>query len=146
MLAGVLIVSVCSQPSLAQATSEPAGLESFLTEARLRLTEQGAVIEESIATGGVTMEPDCLEVMHELRDFMFDRVYLRPEAEAHRRQVFSVIHELVDYFLDDPSRIPASYRSDGAGALTQVIDYVAGMTDRYALRLHDTLFRPAGTD
>ncbi|MDH3607412.1 MAG: HD domain-containing protein [Acidimicrobiia bacterium] len=105
-----------------------------------------AVIEESIATGRVDMEPDCLEIMHELRDFMFDRVYLRPEAEAHKRQVFTVIHELVDYFLDDPSRIPDTYRVADAGALTQVIDYVAGMTDRYALRLHDSLFRPTGTD
>ncbi len=105
-----------------------------------------AVIEESIATGTVSMQPDCLEVMHELRDFMFDRVYLRPEAEAHKRRVFTVIHELVDYFLDDPARIPDSYRSPDASGLTQVIDYVAGMTDRYALRVHDTLFRPGGTD
>lgn len=105
-----------------------------------------AVIEESITTGEIAMEPGCLEVMHELRDFMFDRVYLRPEAETHKRQVFTVIHELVDYFLDDPSLIPASFRVDDASALTQVIDYVAGMTDRYALRLHDSIFRPEGAD
>ncbi len=105
-----------------------------------------AVIEESIATATVAMEPECLEVMHELRDFMFDRVYLRPESEAHKRQVFTIIHELVDYLLDDAARIPDSYRHPEASHLTQVIDYVAGMTDRYALRLHDTLFRPEGVD
>ncbi len=105
-----------------------------------------AVIEESIATGNVAMEPACLEIMHELRDFMFDRVYLRPETEAHKRRVFTVIHELVDFFLDDPEQIPDTYRHPAASDLTQVIDYVAGMTDRYALRLHDELFRPHGVD
>ncbi|NNC93335.1 MAG: HD domain-containing protein, partial [Acidimicrobiia bacterium] len=105
-----------------------------------------SVIEESIATGEVAMEPDCLEVMHELRDFMFDRVYLRPESEAHKRRVFTVIHELVDYLLDDPSQIPDTYRSQESNELGQVIDYVAGMTDRFALRLHDSLFRPEAID
>ena len=105
-----------------------------------------SVIEESIATGSVAMEPDCLEVMHELRDFMFDRVYLRPESEAHKRRVFTVIHDLVDYFLDDPSQIPDTYRSHESNELGQVIDYVAGMTDRFALRLHDNLFRPEAID
>jgi dGTPase len=105
-----------------------------------------SVIEESIATGEVAMEPDCLEVMHELRDFMFERVYLRPETEAHKRRVFTVIHELVDHFLDNPSQIPDTYRSPESSELGQVIDYVAGMTDRFALRLHDGLFRPEAID
>ncbi len=105
-----------------------------------------SVIEESIATGEVAMEPDCLGVMHELRDFMFDRVYLRPETEAHKRRVFTVIHELVEYFLDNPSQIPDTYRNPESNELGQVIDYVAGMTDRFALRLHDGLFRPEAID
>ena len=99
-----------------------------------------AVIDESISSGQVAMEPECLAVMHELRDFMFKRVYLRPEAEDRRRQVFTVIRELVDHFLDNPHEIPDSFRQVEADALQQVMDYVAGMTDRYALRLHDQLF------
>lgn len=105
-----------------------------------------AVIEESIATGQVAMEPGCLEIMHELRDFMFDQVYLRPETETHKRRVFTVIHELVDHFLENAERIPDTYRHPGSSNLTQVMDYVAGMTDRYALRLHETLFRPEALD
>ncbi|MEE8490890.1 MAG: HD domain-containing protein [Acidimicrobiia bacterium] len=101
-----------------------------------------AVIEESHHSGEVAMAPATLDVMHEVRDFMFDRVYLRPEAEARRRQVFTVIHELVDHFVDNPREIPDSFRQAEADVLQQVIDYVAGMTDRYALRLHDDLFRP----
>ncbi len=99
-----------------------------------------AVIEESVATGVVAMEADCLEVMNELRDFMFSRVYLRPETEEHKHRVFAVIHALVDYFLANPTEIPDTYRNPEASDLNQVIDYVAGMTDRYALRLHGELF------
>jgi dGTPase len=98
-----------------------------------------AVIEESIATGAIAMEAGCLEVMHELRDFMFNRVYLRPETEDHKRRVFTVIHALVDHFLADPGAIPDTYRNRQDSDLNQVIDYVAGMTDRYALREYETL-------
>lgn len=101
-----------------------------------------AVIDESVVRGEVAMESDSLHAMNELRDFMFERVYLRPAAADHRRQVFSVIHDLVDYFLDRPEEIPETSRRTDAAVLQQVIDYVAGMTDRYALRLHDRLYRP----
>ena len=101
-----------------------------------------AVIEESHSTGAVAMAPSVLEIMHEVRDFMFERVYLRPEAEVRPRPVFSVLHELVDHFLENPSAIPDSFRQASPDVLQQVMDYVAGMTDRYALRLHDELFRP----
>jgi len=105
-----------------------------------------AVIDESVATGAVAMEPDCLDVMLELRDFMFKRVYLRPETEAHKRRVFTVIHALVDYFLEHPEQIPDTYRNPESGDRARVIDYVAGMTDRYALRLYETLFQSEQMD
>ena len=98
-----------------------------------------AVIEDSISAGAVSMEDGCLEVMHELRDFMFNRVYLRPETEEHKRRVFTIVHALVDHFLENPTEIPDTYRNPVASDLNQVIDYVAGMTDRYALREYEAL-------
>ena len=83
-----------------------------------------------------------LEAMHTLRDFMFERVYLRPEAGNQRRRARQIVRNLVEYFLEHPGEIPESYRHDEADDLTQVVDYVAGMTDRYAISIHDTLFRP----
>jgi dGTPase len=52
------------------------------------------------------------------------------------------VRNLVDYSVAHPDEIPPTYRHDDADALTQVIDFVAGMTDRYAIRRHDELFRP----
>ena len=83
-----------------------------------------------------------LEAMHTLRAFMFEHVYLRPEAESQRLRATQIVRDLVTYYLEHPDEVPETYRHDEADELTQVIDYVAGMTDRYAIRTHDELFRP----
>jgi len=103
-----------------------------------------AVIDESLRREKVVMRADVLGAMKTFRDFMFERVYLRPESIAQNERARTVIRQLVDYLLDHPGRIPETYCSSDADRLTQVLDYVSGMTDRYALRLHDELFRPQG--
>ncbi|WP_376696285.1 deoxyguanosinetriphosphate triphosphohydrolase [Wenzhouxiangella sp. EGI_FJ10305] len=103
-----------------------------------------AVIEESIERGKVVMRADVLQAMKQFREFMFERVYLRPEAVAQNERARSVIHQLVDHLLAYPEQIPETYCIADADPLTQVLDYVAGMTDRYALNLYDRLFRPHG--
>ena len=101
-----------------------------------------SVIDESYRQNEITMEPALLEAMHTLRAFMFERVYLRPEAESQRLRATQIVRDLVTYYLEHPDEVPETYRHDKADELTQVIDYVAGMTDRYAIRTHDELFRP----
>jgi dGTPase len=101
-----------------------------------------AVVDESISRGLIVMDEDSLEAMNELRDFMFERVYVRPDTDGQRRTVMSIVRDLVNYFVKHDSEIPDSYRHSEADTLTQVIDYVAGMTDRYAIRIHDELYRP----
>lgn len=100
------------------------------------------VLDHSLSSGEVSMEPDTLEVMHHLRDFMFDNVYLSGDNDTQKRAAIRVIRELVEYHLEHPDEIPASYRDTESDLVTQVVDYVAGTTDRYALALHDRLFRP----
>ncbi|MDK1102104.1 MAG: HD domain-containing protein [Actinomycetota bacterium] len=101
-----------------------------------------SVIDESYRRGEITMEPPMLESMHTLREFMFANVYLRPGAESQRLRAHQIVHDLVTYYLDHLDEVPESYRHEESDNLTQVIDYVAGMTDRYAIRSHDELFRP----
>lgn len=93
-----------------------------------------AVLDESLRTGAVSMAPDALDVMHEIREFMFERVYLRPDAEEQRVQAIATIRGLVDHYLAHPGEIPDSYRHPEADTVTAAIDYVSGMTDRYAIR------------
>jgi dGTPase len=103
-----------------------------------------AVVSGSLSTanaaGAVVMEPAALEAMHELRAFMFEQVYESEVAAGQKHVAIDVIRRLVDHHLEHPELIPASYRDTEADPVTQVVDYVSGMTDRFALRIHDALF------
>jgi len=101
-----------------------------------------SVIDESYRQNEIAMEPAMLEAMLTLRSYMFENVYLRSSAETQRRRAQQIVRDLVTYYLEHHDEMPETYRHDEADDLTQVIDYVAGMTDRYAIRTHDELFRP----
>jgi dGTPase len=102
-----------------------------------------SVVETSAAQGEVAMDAEALDVMNQLRDFMFERVYLDPQMDGEKNRAIKVIRDLVEYFSHHPDEVPDSYTVPDAEPLTRAVDYVAGMTDRYALRTHDTLFRPS---
>lgn len=94
-----------------------------------------AVVDRSAATGTVSMDPDVAEAMAELRVFMFERVYLRSEVRAYRRRAIEVVQDLVRHYETHPSEIPST-SPDGRTDLEKAVDYVAGMTDRFAFRAH----------
>ena len=85
------------------------------------------------------MDPEALEAMNELRDFMFERVYLRPEVEDQRQKAITIIRGLVDHYIDNSGEIPDTYQHDDADSVTQAIDYVSGMTDRFAIRAWEAM-------
>jgi dGTPase len=103
-----------------------------------------AVVDGSLSpentAGAVVMPPEPLEAMHELRAFMFERVYASETAAGKKHVAIDVIRRLVDHHLAHPELIPASYRDTSADPVTQVVDHVSGMTDRFALSMHDRLF------
>lgn len=101
-----------------------------------------AVIDHTIASGSVGMDAETMAVMHDLRQFMFDNVYLRPEAEEQKQRAITVISNLIDYFMSHPGEVPEGATVEGSDPVTAAIDFVAGMTDRYAIQTHDRLFRP----
>jgi dGTPase len=99
-----------------------------------------AVIDGSLGSGQVSMALDTLEVMNELRDFMFERVYQSPEQKRQQQRAVAVITDLMDWHLAHPDEIPASYRQGEASLVVQAADYISGMTDRYAIATHERLF------
>ncbi len=92
-----------------------------------------AVVDGSTAAGRVTMDPDIAEAMNELRNFMFERVYLRPETNRHRSRGMQIVRDLVRHF---ETHQPPDGFERGSSRIQMAVDYVAGMTDRYALRVH----------
>jgi dGTPase len=80
-----------------------------------------------------------------IRGFLFERMYRAPRVLAMRAEVTAVVRDLFDLFLNDPDRLPEEWRQDVAtapdrAALARIVaDYVAGMTDRFALQEHSRL-------
>jgi dGTPase len=103
----------------------------------------GAVVDESLRTGAIRMDAATLGVMNELRDFMFANVYQAPAQRLEGRRAIAIIGDLMDWHLEHPDEIPGSFRQHDAPSVTQAADYIAGMTDRFALATHDRLFRPS---
>ena len=66
---------------------------------------------------------------------MFERVYLRAEGQTLRKRAIRVVQDLVRYYESHPSEIPGAARQSDS-PLRQAVDYVAGMTDRFANRVH----------
>ena len=92
------------------------------------------IVERSREAGDIVQSEEMGGAMLRLRKFMFDRVYLGPEARSEHHRVELTLRTLIDHYLAHPEEMPAA-TSEGAEAdpLQRVADYVAGMTDRYCI-------------
>jgi len=92
----------------------------------------------------IAMSADGLAALEDLRNFLFDRVYLRSEAHAEQEKAVLLVRALFAYYLEHPEGIPAEITRSPGDPATHVADYIAGMTDRFALRTYEQLFLPQG--
>ena len=100
------------------------------------------LVEHSAAAGDIVQGDVIGEAMAELRQFMFDRVYVGPAARREATKVDGVIRALFDEYVARPSQLPVG--APGADLAQRVTDHIAGMTDRYATRAFETLAVPTG--
>jgi dGTPase len=84
------------------------------------------------------------EALDALREFMFERVYLRTGAAEEQDKAIGLLRSLFAHYVDHPEEIPAEYHLAPGDTTTRVADYIAGMTDRYALRMYEQIFLPQG--
>ncbi len=105
------------------------------------------LVEHSEAAGDIVQGERVGEAMSQLREFMFERVYLGPVATREHTKINLVIGSLFDHYCAHPEEIPPSIPQ---GELSvRVTDYLAGMTDRFCIRVFEQLnvpvsFAPAG--
>ncbi len=100
-----------------------------------------AMVDGSGAAGNVVMPPDVTDAMAELRAFLFERVYLGA-ARGEAIKAGDVLRALCSHFRENPSELPSSAPSDDVDQ--RIVDHVAGMTDRFALRAYADRFLPKG--
>jgi dGTPase len=100
------------------------------------------LVEHSEAAGDIVQGPEAGAAMDALRTFMFDEVYLGETARREHEKIERVLRVLFEHYADDPSRLPDSGGAPGASPAQRVTDYLAGMTDRYAVRAFQALSVP----
>jgi dGTPase len=115
--------------------------ESHSARVNTLVTDLVAVSEGAAEIG---LSSDILAALDELRDFLFDRVYLRTEASEEQQKAVGLVRSLFEYYLEHPEAVPAEYMLSPGDLPTRVADYIAGMTDRFALRTYEQLFLPQG--
>lgn len=84
--------------------------------------------------------------MDEFRSFMFGAVYQNPKAKSEESKVEGILSALYEYYCADLNRLPSDYRTvaEREGTERAVCDYIAGMTDQYAIHQYTELFIPSG--
>lgn len=106
------------------------------------------IIENSWAVHGcgiikdrpvINMSPEVLSAADILRNFLFERVYNLNSTMEEAEKAREVVRMLYDYFNDHDDRLPPEYRLHGDTTERRVVDYIAGMTDQYAMRLAEEL-------
>jgi dGTPase len=90
----------------------------------------------------IGLSDDVFQALDALREFLFDHVYLRDEARSEQDKAISMVRSLFAHYLDHPEEVPQEYSRAPGDLPTRVADYIAGMTDRYALRIYEQLFLP----
>ena len=102
------------------------------------------VIEASRGKDDVLQSPPFREAMHQLREFMFEYVYRNPVAKGEEGKAQDMIRRLFEHYQGHPDELPAEFQEIRAreGVDRAVCDYIAGMTDKYAVEKFGDLFIP----
>jgi dGTPase len=104
------------------------------------------IIESSFGQKNIRQSPAFERAMNGMRGFMFDRVYIRSAAKEEEGKAKDMIRSLYKYYIGDVSRLPEPYRLllNTYGRDRVVCDYIAAMSDRYAIYTFESLFVPKG--
>ncbi|HET8813718.1 MAG TPA: deoxyguanosinetriphosphate triphosphohydrolase [Solirubrobacterales bacterium] len=99
------------------------------------------IVEHSAGAEEITQGRAVGQAMLRLRKFMFDRVYLGPEARREQDRVRRTMYDLFQHYVEQPDEIPAW--DPTASEYQRVVDYIAGMTDRFCIAKFTELTVPA---
>jgi dGTPase len=113
------------------------------------------MVEHSALAGDIVQGPVAAPAMAELREFMFERVYLGEAVRAEHARIANVVRKLFEHYVEHPELLPSAPAGVGVAESAQdagadasddlaerVTDYVAGMTDRYCIREYTDLEVP----
>ena len=120
-------------------------IEDAIAESRRRIEVAGLGSPEAVASAGrplVGHSPPFEVADRDVKAFLFARMYRHPEVQAVRDKADAILRRLFAAFVADPSLMPPVWAAKALGSdkARAVADYIAGMTDRFAMHEHARLF------
>jgi dGTPase len=127
-------------------------VEDVLEESRRRLAELRPESPENVRLAGrpmVAFSPEMHNQVEDLRTFLWNRMYRHYQVMRMRNKVSKIVRDLYDAFTDQYLLLPENWQRiveemggpiDAVAHARAVADYIAGMTDRYAIREHERMF------
>ena len=104
------------------------------------------MIRTSREAGTVMLSPAMEKALKDLRSFMFERVYRNPVAKGEESKAQDMLQMLFEYYVSHPEALPEDFHPQLSfdGMERTVCDYIAGMTDNYAVDKYTEIFIPVG--
>lgn len=101
------------------------------------------IIRSSEDSDAIRMSDEVLRALNLLRDYLFGAVYLNPEAKSEDKKAKEVLELLFFHYYENPHEMPVEFQPQSDDEIpVKVCDYIAGMTDRYALRKFEEIYVP----
>ncbi len=96
--------------------------------------------------GAIYLSPTVDRALDDLRSFMFEKVYRNPVAKGEETKAKAMLQKLFEYYIAHPEALPEDFHPQMSfdGMERTVCDYIAGMTDNYAVDKYTEIFIPAG--
>ena len=103
-------------------------------------------ITTSREAGKICLSPQVEKALNDLREFMFQNVYRNPVAKGQEVKARGMLKRMYEYYYNHPEALPQDFQPQLSfdGMERTVCDYIAGMTDNYAVDKYTELFIPAG--
>ncbi len=124
-------------------------VEDLLAETRRRLEQQNvATVEDIRALDGpvAAFSMDLVAADRAVKEFLLENMYRHQRVNRMTLKARRVVGEIFERMFAEPDLLPAEWlggaaEKDDAGRARMIADYIAGMTDRYALEVHRKLFK-----
>ena len=103
------------------------------------------IVRNSEGKADICMSAPVERAMFSLRSFLFDSVYTNPLAKGEERKVSNLINQLYEYYIHNIEEMPSEFLDlihSGETGQRVVCDFIACMTDRYAVNLYKEIMIP----
>ena len=104
------------------------------------------MVQTSREAGAIYLSPEVEKALDQLRSFMFENVYRNPVAKGQESKAKVMLQKMFEYYVNHPEALPEDFHPQLSfeGMERTVCDYIAGMTDNYAVDKYTEIFIPTG--